>query len=82
MANDKSKKSQSKAEWLATHKPESRQRKEHFDSISFRPHPTVVTHDEMADFSPDAELGFPGEFPFTRGIHPNLYRGKLWTMRQ
>ena len=28
------------------------------------------------------KLGFPGEFPFTRGIHPNLYRGKLWTMRQ
>ena len=28
------------------------------------------------------ELGFPGQFPFTRGIHPNLYRGKLWTMRQ
>jgi len=28
------------------------------------------------------KLGFPGEFPYTRGIHPNLYRGKLWTMRQ
>ena len=28
------------------------------------------------------KLGFPGQFPFTRGIHPNLYRGKLWTMRQ
>ena len=27
-------------------------------------------------------IGFPGEFPYTRGIHPNLYRGKLWTMRQ
>tara|TARA_B110001452_G_scaffold40824_3_gene31299 strand:+ start:2394 stop:4052 length:1659 start_codon:yes stop_codon:yes gene_type:complete len=28
------------------------------------------------------QLGFPGEFPFTRGVHANLYRGKLWTMRQ
>ena len=28
------------------------------------------------------KLNFPGEFPYTRGIHPNLYRGKLWTMRQ
>src|SRR5829696_1774286 len=28
------------------------------------------------------ELGFPGEFPFTRGIHPTMYRGRLWTMRQ
>ena len=28
------------------------------------------------------ELGLPGEYPYTRGIHPNLYRGRLWTMRQ
>ena len=28
------------------------------------------------------DLGFPGEYPYTRSIHPNLYRGKLWTMRQ
>ncbi|MBT4154983.1 MAG: methylmalonyl-CoA mutase family protein [Candidatus Marinimicrobia bacterium] len=27
-------------------------------------------------------IGFPGQFPYTRGVHPNLYRGKLWTMRQ
>src|SRR4030043_1075178 len=27
------------------------------------------------------ELGFPGEFPFTRGVHPTMYRGRLWTMR-
>ncbi|HXB24124.1 MAG TPA: methylmalonyl-CoA mutase family protein [Gemmatimonadaceae bacterium] len=31
---------------------------------------------------PDADLGVPGEFPFTRGIHPTGYRGRLWTMRQ
>jgi methylmalonyl-CoA mutase N-terminal domain/subunit len=30
----------------------------------------------------DGEGGFPGEFPFTRGIHPTMYRGRLWTMRQ
>jgi len=30
----------------------------------------------------EAELGFPGEFPFTRGIYPTMYRGRLWTMRQ
>jgi len=28
------------------------------------------------------DLGFPGEFPYTRGVHPNMYRGRLWTMRQ
>ncbi|MEO8076957.1 MAG: methylmalonyl-CoA mutase family protein [Acidobacteriota bacterium] len=31
---------------------------------------------------PAADLGFPGEFPFTRGIQPTMYRGRLWTMRQ
>jgi methylmalonyl-CoA mutase, N-terminal domain len=33
-------------------------------------------------WSEEERLGFPGEFPFTRGIHPNMYRGRLWTMRQ
>jgi methylmalonyl-CoA mutase N-terminal domain/subunit len=31
---------------------------------------------------PESELGSPGAFPFTRGVHPTMYRGKLWTMRQ
>src|SRR6187399_2159484 len=31
---------------------------------------------------PESDLGFPGEFPFTRGIQPTMYRGRLWTMRQ
>jgi methylmalonyl-CoA mutase N-terminal domain/subunit len=33
-------------------------------------------------WDPATELGGPGEFPFTRGIHPTMYRGRLWTMRQ
>ena len=37
---------------------------------------------DLADFDPVTELGEPGEYPFTRGIHPDMYRGKLWTMRQ
>ena len=48
-------------------------------------HPTpkpLHTADELAEFAPDRELGFPGEFPFTRGIQPTMYRGRLWTMRQ
>jgi methylmalonyl-CoA mutase N-terminal domain/subunit len=36
---------------------------------------------DLKDFNPDA-LGYPGEFPFTRGIQPTMYRGRLWTMRQ
>jgi methylmalonyl-CoA mutase, N-terminal domain len=33
-------------------------------------------------FAPERDLGFPGEYPFTRGIQPTMYRGRLWTMRQ
>ena len=37
---------------------------------------------DLNDFDEKAELGAPGEFPYTRGIYPDMYRGKLWTMRQ
>ncbi len=40
-------------------------------------HPTDLT-----DFDADRDVGFPGEFPYTRGIQPTMYRGRLWTMRQ
>ena len=40
----------------------------------------VYTRDENFDYL--NKLGYPGEFPFTRGIRPSMYRGKLWTMRQ
>jgi methylmalonyl-CoA mutase, N-terminal domain len=42
----------------------------------------VQTADDLAGWSPDTALGMPGEFPFTRGIQPTMYRGRLWTMRQ
>src|SRR6516225_5670441 len=38
--------------------------------------------DELQHFDPARDIGEPGEFPYTRGIHPDMYRGKLWTMRQ
>ena len=37
---------------------------------------------DLNGFDPRKRLGAPGDFPFTRGIHPTMYRGKLWTMRQ
>ncbi len=44
---------------------------------------TYTAADLEADgFDQDRDLGFPGEFPFTRGIQPTMYRGRLWTMRQ
>ncbi len=42
----------------------------------------VYSEADLKDFDPAAQLGRPGEFPFTRGIHPTMYRGRLWTMRQ
>jgi len=41
----------------------------------------LYTADDLPD-SLEADLGFPGEHPFTRGVHPTMYRGRLWTMRQ
>ena len=44
--------------------------------------PNFSNPDDLKGFDPDLELGFPGEFPFTRGTQPTMYRGRLWTMRQ
>ena len=42
----------------------------------------VYKAEDLAGFNPERELGQPGQFPFTRGIHPAMYRDRLWTMRQ
>ncbi len=42
----------------------------------------LYTPEDIRDLNYQADLGFPGEYPFTRGIYPNMYRGRLWTMRQ
>jgi methylmalonyl-CoA mutase N-terminal domain/subunit len=44
--------------------------------------PALVTPEQVADLDPRQDIGVPGEYPYTRGIHPTGYRGKLWTMRQ
>jgi methylmalonyl-CoA mutase, N-terminal domain len=51
-------------------------------STSGLPLETVVTRDDLRDWEPEGDLGYPGEFPFTRGVYPTMYRGRLWTMRQ
>jgi methylmalonyl-CoA mutase, N-terminal domain len=53
-----------------------------FTTISGRPIDRLYTADDLADLDPARDLAQPGEFPYTRGIHPSGYRGKLWTMRQ
>ena len=47
--------------------------------IEVRP---LYTADDLAGWDPDVQLGRPGEAPYTRGIHPTMYRRRLWTMRQ
>src|SRR5438309_10537515 len=47
--------------------------------IPLRP---VYRDDDLAGFDPVADLGAPGAYPFTRGVYPSMYRGRLWTMRQ
>jgi methylmalonyl-CoA mutase N-terminal domain/subunit len=53
-----------------------------FTTISGRPVERLYTPDDLADLDYERDLNDPGAFPYTRGIHPNGYRGKLWTMRQ
>ena len=42
----------------------------------------VIAPSDLGNWDSDRDLGFPGQFPFTRGIYPTMYRGRLWTMRQ
>ena len=46
------------------------------------PMPPVISADDLGGWDPERDLGYPGQFPFTRGIYPTMYRGRLWTMRQ
>jgi methylmalonyl-CoA mutase, N-terminal domain len=69
----------------ATLKPaleKSPERHETFTSLSGVPIERLYTPAELAAFDYDRDLADPGEYPFTRGIHRTMYRGKLWTMRQ
>jgi methylmalonyl-CoA mutase, N-terminal domain len=53
-----------------------------FTTISGRPIDRLYTHEDVGAIDYDRDIAHPGEFPYTRGIHPTGYRGKLWTMRQ
>ena len=63
----------------ATGSPE---RQSEFRTLSDVPLQRVCTATDLADFDYGRDLGDPGEYPFTRGIHRTMYRGKVWTMRQ
>ena len=58
------------------------ERGQHFATLGGIPLKSVYTQRDITDGDPEASIGVPGEFPYTRGIHPNGYRDRLWTMRQ
>jgi methylmalonyl-CoA mutase, N-terminal domain len=52
-----------------------------FESLSGLPRAPLYTPEDLEDWSYADRLGHPGEYPFTRGVYPTMYRGRLWTMR-
>lgn len=58
------------------------ERANRFTTTSLTPINRLYTQADLAGIDQETEIGFPGEFPYTRGIHASGYRGKLWTMRQ
>jgi len=60
----------------------SPERQEVFTTLSGVPIHRLYTPADLPEFDYSQDLGDPGEYPFTRGIHPTMYRGKIWTMRQ
>jgi methylmalonyl-CoA mutase N-terminal domain/subunit len=73
---------EAKAEWWKKYKKSSPERDALFDSISGVPTKPLYAPDDTEELDYLRDLGFPGEYPFTRGVRRNMYRGRLWTMRQ
>jgi methylmalonyl-CoA mutase N-terminal domain/subunit len=63
-------------------KEELKERRKRFATPSGLPLERLYTEESLAGWDPEGALGYPGEFPYTRGIYPSMYRGRLWTMRQ
>jgi methylmalonyl-CoA mutase N-terminal domain/subunit len=69
-------------EWLQDVYAKQVEREASFETISGVPVDPLYTAGDLADWDPERDLGYPGEPPYTRGIYPSMYRGRLWTMRQ
>jgi methylmalonyl-CoA mutase N-terminal domain/subunit len=59
-----------------------RDRKDRFTTLSGLPLERLYTTENLGSWNPEESLSYPGEFPYTRGIYPTMYRGRFWTMRQ
>jgi methylmalonyl-CoA mutase N-terminal domain/subunit len=69
-------------EWLKEVYARQPERDALFTTISGEPVKPLYTDEDLAETDPERDIGYPGEFPFTRGPYPSMYRGRLWTMRQ
>ena len=78
--------SKSKDEWskdtLEQFRARAPERKQRFETDSALEVAPLYTPENLADTDYGRDIGYPGEYPFTRGIQPTMYRGRLWTMRQ
>ena len=78
--------SNSKQEWNdSTFEPVKKrfgERRDRFETDSGMEVGAVYTPEDLAGFEYADALGYPGEYPYTRGVQPNMYRGRVWTMRQ
>ena len=68
-------------EWLAEY-ARNPERDVLFDTISGHEVRPLYTEEDRAEAIPERDIGYPGSYPYTRGIYPSMYRGRLWTMRQ
>jgi methylmalonyl-CoA mutase N-terminal domain/subunit len=67
---------------LSAHQAKHPDRRKEFVTTSSKPVKVLYTPLDIPNFDYMKDLGFPSEFPFTRGVQPSMYRGRLWTMRQ
>jgi methylmalonyl-CoA mutase N-terminal domain/subunit len=67
--------------WRQTYR-QAGERDADFETISGEPLEPLYTPEDVEDLDHDRDLGYPGEYPYTRGVYPTMYRGRLWTMRQ
>jgi methylmalonyl-CoA mutase, N-terminal domain len=70
-----------KEAWRQTYR-QAGERDADFETISGEPLEPLYTAEDLEDLDYDRDLGYPGEYPYTRGVYPTMYRGRLWTMRQ
>jgi methylmalonyl-CoA mutase N-terminal domain/subunit len=69
-------------EWLKEVYARQPERDALFTTISGEPVKPLYTEQDLGEADVERDVGYPGEYPFTRGVYPSMYRGRLWTMRQ